>query len=169
MEAIIVSKLKNVWKKGIRKTMRKMDAGTPVPQRRPVPPAGLQNNGPGGPLGPIYPLRACGRPRRVRQVRCFSSKIVFLLQDVCMFSMCLVEFVQSYRAEGSPGIPGRTSKKSTFFSNRFLIGFSLVFDSPLGSIFDDFLCFLHHFFEYEICIDFASILGWIWISFLMFF
>ena len=34
---------------------------------------------PGGPLGPIYPLRACGRPRRVRQVRCFSSKIVFLL------------------------------------------------------------------------------------------
>jgi hypothetical protein len=32
--------------------------------------------------GPIYPLRACGLPRRVRQVRCVSSKIVFLLYDV---------------------------------------------------------------------------------------
>jgi hypothetical protein len=41
MEAIIVSKLKKSWKKGNRKTMRKMDAGPLVQQRSPDPPAGL--------------------------------------------------------------------------------------------------------------------------------
>ena len=81
--------------------------------------------------------------------------------------MCLVDSKYSYRAEGPPGIPGRTSKKSIFFSNRFFIGFWMVFGSLLVSILDDFLCFLHHFFEYEICIDFASILERILISFSM--
>ena len=29
----------------------------------------------------------------------------------------------------------------------------------LGVIYDDFQCFLHHFFEYAFCIDFSLIFG----------
>ena len=45
-----------------------------------------------------------------------------------------------------------------------LTPFGLLF----GSTFAVFLCFLHNFFEHEICIDFSSILGWMLVSFLMF-
>ena len=45
-----------------------------------------------------------------------------------------------------------------FFSVRFLEYFWLDFGSLLRSIVNDFQCFLHPFFDHEICIDFPSIL-----------
>ena len=83
--------------------------------------------------------------------------------------MCLVDFEYSYRTNVNPGLTWQNLRFPTFFSNRFLIGFWMVFGSLLSSILDDVRCFLHHFFEYEICIDFASILGWILTSFSMVF
>ena len=79
--------------------------------------------------------------------------------------MCLVDFKYSYRSPGSPGIPVSAPLFPTLFSNIVLIGFWMVFGSLLNSSLDGFLCFLHHFFEYEICIEFASILGRILTSF----
>ena len=79
--------------------------------------------------------------------------------------MCLVDFKLSYQAPGSPGVGWPGPPFSDLFSNRFLIGFRLVFGSLLNSIVDDFLCFWHRFFEYEICIDFVSMLGRILTSF----
>ena len=96
-------------------------------------------------------------------------KVVFLLR-FCVSSGCLLR--RYVGLKGIPGDPGWSVTNHlfpTFCSNIFLICFLIVFGSLLSSFFYDFLCFLHHFVEYEICIDFASILGRILTSFSMFF
>jgi hypothetical protein len=136
---------KRYCKKQAEKSMRKTDAEKNV--RPAVEEPGTGHPGPicspmpGGP-GAQYIRSGPVGARGVFGKWGFSSKIVCLLLDVCMFSLCLVEFVQSSRAPGSPGVWWPGPPFSDFFSNRFLIGFWMVFGSLLSSTLDDFLCFL---------------------------
>ena len=69
-----------------------------------------------------------------------------------------------------PGPSGQKVGGNSLFSCFFdLVFYRYFFDfgSLFDSIFREISCFLHHFFEYEICIDFASILERILISFSM--
>ena len=85
--------------------------------------------------------------------------------------MCLVDFsLTGTTWDPGPDRAGRASlPKINIFPTSMFSWISLVFGSLLGSIFDDFLSFLHNFFEHAIHIDFPSILGWIMIPFFMFF
>ena len=61
-----------------------------------------------------------------------------------------------------------TPNRDLIFDMPFFVVF--IFFGPRGAPFWDlFPVFWHHFFEYEICIEFISILGWILTSFPMVF
>jgi hypothetical protein len=96
-------------------------------------------------------------------VRFLLSLFVFVL-EVCSF----------FEIGWSPGHLGprasraKPSKNLSFFRID-LFELSWFFGSLLVSIFVDFPCLLHHFFEHGICIDFSSISVWIWVLFLMVF
>ena len=102
---------------------------------------------PGGTRGPIYPLRARRRPRRVRgssvsRPVCVLLMSVGLYVAVCMcFSLLLPD----------PGVPGQTCIRTSVFQLFFRIVFWMVF-GPFWHRFwvtfwMIFACFLYSFFD----------------------
>ena len=118
-------------------------------------------------MGPIYPLRARRRPRRVKGSRLVSlhvplwtppPKIVFLmrLSAGCLYVSCWLYVVlggpKLFRAcsDSSPGItldaPDNRFYRS-LFSDRFVYVFFMVLASILEDLFDDFPMFFASLFR----------------------
>ena len=113
-----------------------------------------------------YPLRARRRPGRA-SVRRISPYPLDFLPLVCILSLI---FSVPWHLTGTLGFAPFTSFFSSFWGMLFFEFFSLfTFIFFFDHLFDEELCFEYPFYEHEICINFSSIWGWIWVSLLTFF
>ena len=136
----------------------------------PYPLRVCRTTGPGGPLGPIYPLRACGRPRRVWQVRIFFEDSLSSVGCLhVLYVSCWICVVLSGRRSTRHSWK-KIEKIDLFFEpifDRFFNGFWL----PFGLHFRWFPVFFASLFRiwnlYRFCIDLGMDFDLIFNGFLM--